>query len=278
MKRRWRRVLAVVLLIAAVPVAYRVLAVYKFRPGHCSARPHVEVSPTYPQRLVVMTYNIEGHAELVRDRHIDEIAQTITRHRPDIVAINEAHRGTWQARFRDQVGRLQARTGMHAAFGPSFSLAGGEFGNAILTRGTIVSTHLYPLPGTGEPRSLLEAVIRINGGTVAFFATHLAAWGTFSSGARTAQLQCILDHVAASEHPPIVAGDLNAAPDADEVRAFLARSELFEVLGTPQPTHRVREVQLDHIVIGGGWQVVSARVLDDGPSDHRPVIAELERK
>jgi endonuclease/exonuclease/phosphatase (EEP) superfamily protein YafD len=35
------------------------------------------------------------------------------------------------------------------------------------------------------------------------------------------------------------------------------------------------EKQLDHILISRGWKVVSARVPDEGPSDHRPVIVEL---
>ena len=38
---------------------------------------------------------------------------------------------------------------------------------------------------------------------------------------------------------------------------------------------RVLEKRLDYILTDPGWIVRSARVLDDGPSDHRPVLAEL---
>ena len=44
-----------------------------------------------------------GQAALVRGNHIAKIAETINQVRPDIVAINEAHRSTWQSRFRDHV-------------------------------------------------------------------------------------------------------------------------------------------------------------------------------
>ena len=36
---------------------------------------------------------------------------------------------------------------------------GGDFGNLILTRGNIVRSELHDLPGIGEPRSLLEAIV-----------------------------------------------------------------------------------------------------------------------
>jgi endonuclease/exonuclease/phosphatase family metal-dependent hydrolase len=37
----------------------------------------------------------------------------------------------------------------------------------------------------------------------------------------------------------------------------------------------VLEQRLDYILTDPGWKLRSARVLDDGPSDHRPVLAEL---
>ena len=51
---------------------------------------------------------------------------------------------------------------------------------------------------------------------------------------------------------------------------------ILQFAGDPSaPTHRVMEQRLDYILIDPGWQVRSARVLDDGPSDHRAVLAEL---
>lgn len=275
-RRRLKRTFLVLLAIIILSVSYRVLGVYQFRSGECTARPARKFSSTYPKRLVVMAFNIEGHATLIRgDDHIDDIADVIREYKPDVVGINEAHRGTWQARFGDHVDALAKRTGMTALFGRSYTFMGGHFGNAVLTRGRVLRSDVHNLPGTGEPRSLLEAVLEVNGGTIEVYVTHVTAWAKLGAEAREDQLQCINAHIRAAAHPFILLGDLNAPPEAEEMKKFLDRNVL-QLAGDPAtPTHRVMEQRLDYILIDPGWQVRAARVLDDGPSDHRPVLAEL---
>jgi endonuclease/exonuclease/phosphatase family metal-dependent hydrolase len=270
-----KRTLLVIAVLIVIVVSYRVLGVYEFRSGECTATQPRRFASTYPKRLVVMTYNIEGHASLLREDHLRQIAQTILRYHPDIVGINEAHRGTWQARFGDHVTQLERLTGMHAAFGRSYRFAGGDFGNAVLTRGQIVNADVKALPGTGEPRTLFETLVRVNGGTIQFYVTHTAAWASINEGTRGEQLQCINAHLQASGYPFILTGDLNAPPESAELQRFLDRNVL-QFAGNPkEPTHKVMGQRLDYILADPGWTVRSARVLDDGPSDHRPVIAEL---
>lgn len=265
----------IVAAIVVLGVAYRVLGVYEFRSGECAAREPRQFATTYPSRLVVMSFNIQGHAALVHGDHISEIARTIRKYDPDVVAVNEAHRGTWQARFADHVDELRRLTGMNAVFGRSFTFLGGHFGNAILTKGSILTSEVHELPGTGEPRTLLEAVIAINGGTIEVYATHTAAWASLGRSARDEQLKCITSHLGASAHPFILAGDLNAPPDAPEMTAFLGRHALRLTGDASTPTHRTLAQRLDYILADPGWRVGRAHVLDDGPSDHLPVIAEL---
>lgn len=275
MRRRLTRILLVIVAIFVAMAAYRVLGVYELRTGECTARAPRRFLPTYPQRLTVMTFNIEGHASLLRNHHIEEIAAVIRKYSPDVVGINEAHRGTWQSRLADHTEQLRLLTGMNVAFGQSYSFLGGEFGNAMLTRGDVVSTDVHELPGTGEPRTVLESVVRINGGTIQFYVTHTTAWGPVNRETRRTQLNCILAHVRTSAHPFILVGDLNAPPDAPELAEFLRRDGM-RFAGDPKtPTHRLLEQRLDYILTDPGWIVRSARVLDDGPSDHRPVLAEL---
>lgn len=271
-----KRTLLVVLGLVVLIVSYRVLGVYEFRSGECTAMQPRRFASTYPKHLVVMTFNIEGHASFLRgEEHIAEIAKTILKYHPDVVGINEAHRGTWQARFGDHVTQLERLTGMRAAFGRSYRFAGGDFGNAVLTRGQIVNADVKALPGTGEPRTLFETLVRINGGTIQFYVTHTAAWASINEGARGEQLQCINAHLQASGYPYILTGDLNAPPESAELQRFLDRN-VMQFAGNPkEPTHKVMGQRLDYILADPGWTVRSARVLDDGPSDHRPVIAEL---
>ncbi|HVR37531.1 MAG TPA: endonuclease/exonuclease/phosphatase family protein [Thermoanaerobaculia bacterium] len=272
--RRKRRLVVILILLLAIPVVYRVFGVYKFRSGECRALDPRVFASTYPQRLVVMTYNIEGHAALIRSDHIQQIADVINRVKPDVVCINEAHRNTWQARFHDHVEDLRRLTHMNGVFGRSYDFLGGAFGNIILTRGDVVASNVHDLPGTGEPRSVLEAVVRVNGGTIELYVTHLAAWGSVNAAIRGKQLECLAHHVRASAHPFILAGDLNASPEAAEIAKF--RSEnVLQLCGPIGPTHKVTEKQLDYVFTDRGWRVVSARALDIGPSDHRPVVVEL---
>lgn len=274
MRRRYKILLTIVLIVVAA-IAYRVFGVYEFRSGECTARAPRRFAETYPKRLTVLVFNIEGHASLIRGKHIEDVAAVIRKYAPDIVAINEAHRNTWQARFGDHTEQLRLLTGMNVAFGQSYRFLGGDFGNALLTRGDIVSTDVHELPGTGEPRTVLESVVRVNGGIVQFYVTHTTAWGSMNRDARRIQLQCLLAHVRTSGHPFILAGDLNAPPDAPEMKEFLANDGM-RFAGDPKaPTHRVLEQRLDYVLTDPGWVVRSARVLDDGPSDHRPVFVEL---
>lgn len=270
-----KRTLLVFGVLVLIVVAYRVLGVYEFRSGECTALKPRRFASTYPKHLTVMTFNIEGHASLLREDHIAEVAKTIVKYHPDVVAINEAHRGTWQARFGDHVEQLRRLTGMNGVFGRSYTFLGGEFGNAVLTRGQIVKADVHKLPGTGEPRSLLETVVRVNGGLIEMYVTHTTAWASMNKATRDLQLQCVNAHLNASAFPFIVAGDLNAPPDSEEMARFLHHNTLQFVGDAKVPTHRVMEQRLDYILADPGWQVRSSRVLDDGPSDHRPVLAEL---
>jgi endonuclease/exonuclease/phosphatase family metal-dependent hydrolase len=277
MSRRKRIALWCVFVVLLL-VAYRFVFIYRWRAGDCDTGPQPRtVAQAYPQRLLVMTYNIEGDAELVKGHgHIEKIAEVINRVKPDIVGLNEVHRHTWQSRFDDQIGDLQALTHMSGAFGRSYSEIGGAFGNAVLTRGAILSAGVHNLPSAGEPRSILVTTIRIDGATVNFDVAHVASWGGLNSEIRGRQLDCVARHVRVSPYPHILTGDFNAPPSADEIKAFRASSTTLAIAGEDlPPTQRTMKKRIDYIFADLGWRVADARVLDTGPSDHRPVIAEL---
>lgn len=275
---RWAKRIGITLLtIVAIGFLYRLIFVYRWRAGDCSVGPQPRVAQmVYPKRLLVMTYNIEGDAELLKANQMDEIAAVINQVRPDVVGLNEVHRRTWQSRFKDQPARLQALTHMSGVFGRSYDEIGGGFGNAILTRGTIVHHEVHNLPASGEPRSLLEAVIDIDGTRIEMFVTHVAAWASLNSGIRGRQLACAANHVRVSPYPHIMTGDLNAPPQAPEIEEFRRINTTLQICGEDiGDTQRVMKQRIDYIFADRGWQVRSVRVLDIGPSDHRPVIAEL---
>ncbi len=277
-----RRLILGVLAALLLVFLYRVLTVYTVRSGEC--RPQT-VAPGlraerigFPQQsrpLVVMTYNIAGHDELIDSDHVRHIADAILRIKPDVVALQEVHRKTWQSRFRDQLAELESRTGLNGYFAPSYVQWGGGYGNAILTRGELVQAEAHPLPCIGEPRMLLEATIRIDGATISFYATHLTSWGRFNSKIRAEQLQCLAREVRASRHPYILAGDLNTDPDSPEMGAFLRENAAQLASREIGPTFPFWDEQIDYIFADHGWQVRASRTWPIEASDHLPVTAEL---
>ena len=294
-KKIIRRPILGILSILLLFILYRVFTVYTVRSGECRPKP---VDPnqrlatfdehgrlvSFPERinypaqtrpLIVVTYNIEGHDELIRGDHAAKIAATIEALKPDIVGLQEVHRGTWQVRFHDQYETIRRLTGMHGYYGTSYTNFGGEFGNAILTRGDILAATVHPLPSYGEPRSVLESVIRIDGATLSVYITHLTAWGSLNKKSRDEQLHCLARHVRTSPYPYLLLGDLNAPPDASELVTFqkLDAAQLCgaDITVTHPRTHR----RLDYIFADYGWRVAGAHVAATGVSDHYPLVAEL---
>src|SRR5438067_1865396 len=110
-------------------------------------------------QLKIVSYNIQGHMAGRRADHIPKIAETIAALEPDIVGLQEVHCGTRASAGHDQAESIARLSGLNLFFGRSCAMDGGDYGNAVMTRGTITSAQAHPLPGSGEPRSLLESQI-----------------------------------------------------------------------------------------------------------------------
>jgi endonuclease/exonuclease/phosphatase family metal-dependent hydrolase len=233
--------------------------------------------------LKVMTYNVQGHGSLVLGSYLRRIARVIAEEKPDLVGLQEVYRGGWRARHADQAEALGQETGMAVQFGRSFGgessgakSSGGEFGNALLTGGEVRSVEIHALPGGGEPRTVLEARVRVRGAEVQFLVTHLAAWGRLGRAARGRQAAALAEHLRRTASPFVLVGDLNAPPDAPELRHLMA-TELFRACGGLASTHRMTRQRIDYVFADPGWTPVASRVLRVGPSDHWPVVVELRR-
>ncbi len=294
-KKVVRRPILGILSILLLFFLYRVFTVYTVRSGDCRPKrvdPELRVLTrdeegrrvSFPERIgfpaqrrpiTVVSYNIQGHASLLDDDHIAEIAATINQLEPDIVGINEVHRGTWQARFRDHFEELCRRTGMRGRFGRSYENFGGEYGNAVLTRGEFLSADVHELPSYGEPRTVLETVVRLDGATLNVYVAHLTAWGSLNAKSRDEQLECLAKHVRTSRYPYLLMGDLNAPPEAPEIAKF-QKLDAAQICGADiGATHKYMKKRLDYIFADYGWRVVAARAIAGGDSDHSPVVAEL---
>jgi endonuclease/exonuclease/phosphatase family metal-dependent hydrolase len=241
--------------------------------------------------LKVMTYNVQGHGSLLVGSYLRRIARVIADEKPDLVGLQEVYRGGWRARFADQAEALARETGMTVHFGRSFGGGGGgggdvgrggrrgrtgEFGNALLAAGEVRSVEVHPLPGAGEPRTVLESRVVVRGTELRFLVTHLAAWGRLGRAARGRQVEALAAQLRRTAGPFVLVGDLNAPPDAPELGHLMA-TDLFRACGELASTHRMTRQHLDYVFADRGWTPVASRVLRRGPSDHWPVVVDLRR-
>ncbi len=225
--------------------------------------------------MKIMSYNIQGHAAARREDHLPKLAEVITAVNPDIVGLQEVHCGT-RVGPAHQGEALASLTGMQHWFGRSCAMDGGEYGNAVLTRGTIRDARVHPLPGSGEPRSVLQADIDVDGTGITFFVTHLAAWGRLLRVARMHQVAELGDITARGTLPHVLVGDFNVPPGAEEIRTLLSHGHL-RVCGDPkEATFPLTRQKLDYAFCDPRWELVHAEVIRRGPSDHWPLVVELK--
>ena len=141
---------------------------------------------------------------------------------PDIVGLQEVLRPT-TAQVPDQAAQIAQGSGYHTAYGAAFQGSGFEFGNAVLSKFPIARSETFDLPRLDAPESrcLLFAELDAPFGKLPFFVTHLS-WRFHEGNVRELQVKTIAERVKdlapIEGFPPIVVGDFNAQPDADEIR------------------------------------------------------------
>ena len=228
---------------------------------------------------------------------------------PDLIALQEV------LRFPG-VGDQATEIGLdhHLAYGPAVAIGGSPLtvGNALLSRWPIVETRTVPLPVAkeGDGRSLLCCTVETPRGLLGVYVTHLT-WQLHLGHEREQQVRLIDDTVQEtrpkSGPPVILMGDLNAEPDADEIRFLRGLSSLggrstywadcfgqcgegpgytFARSNPYARTAREPSRRIDYILVRGpdhegkGEPVAARVVLDeptdgDWPSDHYGVYAEV---
>jgi len=142
--------------------------------------------------------------------------------RPDVIGMQEVlHSAVGDA--LDQARAIADGLGYEIAYGVGSEAHGVAFGNAILSRWPILRKDNFPLPngGTDERRAVVFAEIDAPFGKLPFFSTHLN-WRLHEGHVRCEQVRAVAEIIAreapVSGFPPVVVGDFNAEPDADEIR------------------------------------------------------------
>ena len=151
------------------------------------------------------------------------IAAVLAAEQPDLVGLQEV----WvEEGGANQAEVLAGASGLHAAVGEVRFRDGLAFTNAVLSRWPLLTVEHHRLPradGSPSHRQVVLVTVDAPVGPITFLTTHLD-WPFDASAARVAQVRAIAALVAerrgdpATAFPAGLTGDLNAVPDADEVR------------------------------------------------------------
>ncbi|WP_129843172.1 endonuclease/exonuclease/phosphatase family protein [Streptomyces sp. RFCAC02] len=251
------------------------------------------------------------------ERRREAILGWLRRERPDVCGLQEV----WAADGTDFAALLADELGLHRAFAPmgmpsawrarapGVALRAGV-GVAVLSRWPITETAVRRLPSGGprnETRVALFARIAAGRRTVPFFTTHLHSTAG-ATEVRCAQAAALADFVrergtgVPDGVPPVVTGDFNAPPDAEEVRLFRAGAGVEDVwrcapAGRPDATRRPGhnayrppgagspdESRIDHVLVGAPgtgrvrdvWRTGDRPLGGVWPSDHAAIVADLD--
>lgn len=206
-------------------------------------------------------------------------------------------------------------TGWNIHHAPAWHIGGGlTFGNAIASPHRIFDGEVLALPSPDglDTRAVAFARVDAPHGPMPVFVTHLTVQphlGHVRCQQVKALAQMVADRCPIDGPPPVVMGDMNAAPDSDEMRylrgltalggegVYFADCWLLAGDGTPGLTYtrdnpyafRSREPsqRIDYIFVRGpdrhlrGEPVAAKLALDrpsgDGiwPSDHYAVVADI---
>jgi endonuclease/exonuclease/phosphatase family metal-dependent hydrolase len=160
-----------------------------------------------------------------------------------------------------------------------------EFGVAILSRFPVTSwandtlTRLSTQEATLVPTrmpGLLEASVDVRGTIVRFFDTHLDYRS--DPGVRRQQVDEMIAYLGSVPTPTVVPGDLNATPDAPELRPLLDKlTDVAPTMGgaglTYPSDHPAKRI--DYVLSSMDFRVRAVAVPATVASDHRPVVVDL---
>jgi endonuclease/exonuclease/phosphatase family metal-dependent hydrolase len=225
-------------------------------------------------RIRFATYNVHSAVGIDRRFRPERIAGVLDELRADVVALQEV---LSPVRGFDVHAHLRDATGLHLVSMATMQLAGGTFGNALLSRWPIVdlAEHGLSVPKR-EPRNAIDATIGRDARELRVIATHLG----LRASERREQLSRLIDLVkAVPDVPTVLAGDFNATRGhAREIRAHAAHLGRHDALATYPSIAPV--LPLDRIFALHGAAIVDIAVHRSRrariASDHLPLVATIE--
>jgi endonuclease/exonuclease/phosphatase family metal-dependent hydrolase len=222
----------------------------------------------------VATYNIRHGAAAGRWADHRAMARSVAGLRADLIALQEVDRRVVRSWFVDQAAFAGRASGTRAHFAAARPFGpGGRYGNALLVRGDTVRTRVLALPGRGEPRVALVALVVAGGRELTVVSTHLQNRPRGAPVEAPDQLRAVLQELTRWPEPWCLMGDLNLR--ADTVEPLLGEAGLTPVHSGPTFPASAPRVRIDWIATRGLGDGAS-EVPELTTSDHRPLVASFD--
>ncbi len=239
--------------------------------------------------LRILCYNIHYGQGNDGVYDLERLAAVIQAVDPDLVALQEVDVMVRRSGRVHQAEKLGELTGLSVHYGPTQHYEGGLFGNAVLTKLPVTRTVIQPLPYTEAtpelttyPRGFVAVTVEGPGGRpLRFVSTH------FQHNVeedRVAEAKAVNAFLAAEGDtlPTILAGDINAVPDAEPMQVLLSKwTNVTDEPAAPTVPSQEPKSRIDYIFFrtGDPFEIVETKVVPEGmASDHRPVFAVLRVK
>ncbi len=229
----------------------------------------------------VLTFNILHGATTKGDFDLDRIAKVIIAANPDFVALQEVDYKTNRAKY-DLVTELGWRTKLAPIFARAMPYDGGEYGEGVLSKHSLLTSRNVALPYTSgkEPRAALEIDCTLNlKDTIAFIGTHLDH--TKNERDRVIQVEKINEVFLKNKYPTILAGDLNAEPRSipiNMLEEFWTPAYKNNRLDYTFPSNNpVKKIDYVMFYPKNRWRVLETSIIQDSiASDHCAYLVILE--
>lgn len=231
-------------------------------------------NPDYPLRAA--TYNIRHGTSADDLPCLDQIAAVLAFLDADLIALQEVDMNMPRSQRQKQAALLARKLNMGYVFGEAIRFGPGSYGNAVLSRYPILGFRKHILPDPLETRCCLEVHVSVYRQAIGFFAVHLG----LNHPVRVSQVRdIVLPSLKAFPGPVILAGDLNAASDQEEIVLLCEElQDCFEwntgVLFNTFPSHRPVE-RIDYLLVNSLIKPAECYIADAVASDHLPVVADL---
>ena len=229
----------------------------------------VSTSTLSAKRVRVMSYNVHNCVGDDGIKSYQRCADIIRDAQPDVVAIQEVDSMTTRNECY-VLGEMAKRAGYHAYYGKTIPYRGGGYGIGVLTKEEALSVKFHPLPCRKEPRGLLLVEMK----HYYLIATHLS----LVKEDQHTSVKIIRDIVEKLDKPVFIAGDMNAKPASQTMKAFKKYSKVLNDENKFTFSAKKPRGCIDYILgANGAFKRVSDYVLYESlASDHLPLWVDVK--